>query len=802
MDEVAPHQLADLLSSAPAGVKVLSLDCFDTLIWRNTHAPRDVFADLAQAGCAADQRAFAESAARERARGAGGREEVAIAEIYEALAPQATPEARAAAVQAELAAEARHCFAFAPTAELIREAKARGLKVVIVSDTYLDKDQLRALIADVGGAELSGLIDEIHCSSRYGMPKALGLFTPVLKALGVAPEAVLHLGDNWKADVAAPRALGVHAVHFKQFSEAAEQRLRLEAAAGGLLDPRLRNETPVYQPHRAQVAISSAVLDDGAVILGYETLGPIMHGFARWLRAEAEALAAQSRGRVHTLFVMRDGWLPKLVFDALAQPGEAESPAIEISRFTAIASAFHTAEDALRFAEANLEGMTVEVLARQLLFTPDEARGLARGRDAKAAFLTELRRERTLAKVVARSQAMAERLVAYVRAQVDVRPGDTLVLADLGYNGTVQNYVEPLLRRALGVSVAGRYFLLREQSVSGCDKAGLIDRTAYDHQALHALTASVAVLEQLCTAAQGSVVDYDAQGRPIRAGEGIKGRQSQVRDVVQQACVQFALGYGSAFVAPPRSDGVEASRQAAASAFARLAFLPQPDELAALDSFEHDVNLGTSDTLKLFDHATAAEGLKRLGLFYMNNATRMYLPAELRGQGLPLSLTLMAMRRFGLDIRYADFSDDAQTLPVMIADQSDVHLDQVRLAPTHDGYRLAAAPVGAGRYTVGLRFGQLYDWIQLESVEFVRAADFMGDKPAEDWRRSPASPVFEAMETAGSGLMRCLDETAFMMTPPPAGAGEEAWLLVVVFRPLAMREHSVAAVDPMRTAAE
>ncbi len=39
-------ELADILESAPAGVRILSLDCFDTLIWRNVQAPVDVFADL------------------------------------------------------------------------------------------------------------------------------------------------------------------------------------------------------------------------------------------------------------------------------------------------------------------------------------------------------------------------------------------------------------------------------------------------------------------------------------------------------------------------------------------------------------------------------------------------------------------------------------------------------------------------------------------------------------------------------------------------------------------------------------
>ncbi|MCV4615156.1 hypothetical protein OFM04_35190, partial [Escherichia coli] len=72
----------------------------------------------------------------------------------------------------ELAAEARHCYGFAPVQDLIRAAKARGLGVIIVSDTYLDETQLRALIAAAAGDDIAAAIDRIFPSSAYGVNKA------------------------------------------------------------------------------------------------------------------------------------------------------------------------------------------------------------------------------------------------------------------------------------------------------------------------------------------------------------------------------------------------------------------------------------------------------------------------------------------------------------------------------------------------------------------------------------------------------------------------------------------------------
>ena len=44
-DHCLPHQLPDVLDWF-SGLKVLSLDCFDTLLWRDCHAPTDLFATL------------------------------------------------------------------------------------------------------------------------------------------------------------------------------------------------------------------------------------------------------------------------------------------------------------------------------------------------------------------------------------------------------------------------------------------------------------------------------------------------------------------------------------------------------------------------------------------------------------------------------------------------------------------------------------------------------------------------------------------------------------------------------------
>ena len=486
----------------------------------------------------------------------------------------------------------------------------------------------------------------------------------------------------------------------------------------------------VFQPHRAAVALGEPRIDDPAEALGFVTLGPIMTPFAHWIAAEADAIGAARGGRTHLLFLMRDGFLPRRVFDA-AHPDRV-THAVEISRFTAIAAGLGRDGAVRRFVVDEIGDGSGKDFLRQLLIDADEATTLttdAGNGDDAYDLADTLCAAPWVDRIVARGRAFADRLVDYVRTTVDPAPGDTLMLVDLGYNGTVQNHVDALFAEAFDVHVAGRYLLLSETLPSSLDKRGMIDATTHDRGVLDALIGAVAVLEQVCTASQGSVLDY-ADGAPIRGAAGIKGQQSETRERVQAGCVAYAADERSAMVRRRHPADTSAMRQAAVAALARLLFLPLPDEIALFTRFEHDANLGTDHMITLFDPATASRGLREHGLFYLKNSDRMYLPAELRGHGLPTSLAYLAQRRFGLDLRYADFCDSGIDIPVLMADGQDAFADMVRATPTHDGYHVAAIPIGACRYTVGVQFGRHHEWLQIESARFMPVRDVPGGRYA------------------------------------------------------------------------
>jgi FMN phosphatase YigB (HAD superfamily) len=159
---VSADQLLQVLKRFGEGKTVLSLDCFDTLIWRTTHAASDLFSDL---DCGARVRAWSESLQRQYNYVARGSTEVSLREIHARAYPRADADELTGRVNDELLAEHSLCFGFAPTVSLMRAARARGMRIVVVSDTYLDEAQLRALIAHAAGASVLAMIDQVFCSS-------------------------------------------------------------------------------------------------------------------------------------------------------------------------------------------------------------------------------------------------------------------------------------------------------------------------------------------------------------------------------------------------------------------------------------------------------------------------------------------------------------------------------------------------------------------------------------------------------------------------------------------------------------
>ena len=788
----APHELVGVLDRYP-GVKVLSLDCFDTLLWRDSHAPHDVFATLP--GILLSQRMAGEGRARQLARAARGVLDVSIDTIYGAMMPRADARARGVAIAAELAAETRHCHAFAPVVALMREARWRKMKVIIVSDTYYDQRQLLQLIGDAAGADVAALIDQVFCSSSFGRPKANGLYQDVLARVKARPDQILHIGDNHKADVIGVRPFGVHTMHLVQFEPDVARQLRMESTIATMLFGHGHGGLTRPQPHRAALALGLPQETDPARRLGQSVLGPLFYGFDAWLRKEADALAEKGRsektgapaggGQVHWLFLMRDGYLPMRVHRAVGAMGSAHD--LEISRMTAT------------FASITGDAALTRLLAEQAATMAPALGKLLRLDDATIAqvcgALTPIAARQALGqwclvplnrrRIVADARALRSRMVMHIRRAVDPAPGDTLMLVDLGYNGSVQSLVGPLLAQELDVTVAGRYLLLHETEISGLDKRGLIDQRHLDFVALETMVGNVAVLEQLSTTAIGSVIDYAQDGTPIRAANSIKPGQNEIREAIQSGCIDFLRHQVDATIrAGVSDDHLRLWREACAAAMTRLMFLPLQPEIATITAFEHDLNLGTDQMVDLFDKAAARRGLRQKGLLYQKGTRRMFVPAELAGEGMPVRLANFTTTRFGSALTFGDVADGGTTVPVVLVQPHGEVQGVCPARPTHDGFHALCIPLGSDRYPVAVQIGAAARHIEIETIIAVPTSEYLHTRPNAASRETVVAPLLDGIVEYAPRLWQCQSDYAFALLQPPSMPDVDDLMLVMVFRAL------------------
>lgn len=211
------------LSFDPGTVDLVSVDLFDTLLLRDHCCERRRFLKIARRAAtaleAAGWRVTVEALYRSRLdahrlayraldwdRPQG---DAPLARIHhlQTTVLGLPAEAAAALGGAELAFEAASLH---PNRRLLRRLaafRARGKRVIAISDMYLPRAFLCELLDRVAPGHP---VDAVYCSAEFNLTKRSSrLFGAVLEREGVAPGRVLHLGDDRRADLEMARTAGL-----------------------------------------------------------------------------------------------------------------------------------------------------------------------------------------------------------------------------------------------------------------------------------------------------------------------------------------------------------------------------------------------------------------------------------------------------------------------------------------------------------------------------------------------------------------------------------------------------------------
>ncbi len=604
-------------------IRVLSLDVFDTLLFRKLPEPVDAFPLIARRlgdrgalapGIGPEVFARLRRAAEDRAReevGAAGRGvEVTLEQIHRALPAFLFARALSLAELAEVECEVERDV-LVPDLDvvaLVSAAREGGRRVVAVSDTYFSEPQLRRFMAR--GPLDPGEIERVFPSSRYGAGKASGLFSAVLDDLGCRPEEVLHVGDNHFSDVVAPGRLGIHTVYFERRPEALERIFDREAVAHRApLHPRHGDHGTSALRAKTLARIEGQRQPEGLRpfwAFGAASLGPPLAGFAEWVHHRAAAVGASK-----VFCLMREGALVTEVVNAArlsGQPAAVAEPLWLSRQVCARASIVEGTRAELEALFVRRRLPTLRELAANLGLTLDDLPSLAGRADTRlddAGFgdvvIDEiLSRSELRARVVAESRAMRRRIVRYLEQQRP--PGeDRLVLVDLGWRATIQATIEEILAEAgIDCRTLGLYLVTSDYAtgrvLSGVEAHGFLGSCGVPEAPVEAVIRSPEVLEQICMPDHGSQVGLTEELRPVLAAADDPSLQAVERSAVQQGILAFQqqwLRYREALPGAlgPLWDG---GRDRLLAMVTRAVAAPTADEAALFGAWLHDENFGSS----------------------------------------------------------------------------------------------------------------------------------------------------------------------------------------------------------------
>lgn len=206
-------------------VKLVSCDIFDTLIFRTTVTPHDLFLVLGREAKEKgllkniepeefkELRIRAEKKAQVIKEKEQGAFEANLYEIYDQMPFESVTKEEL--LELELNIEKKCLFLNPSIASLLRYYHEKGIPVVLLSDMYLFREQVEDLLASVGFD--CAILDDIIISSQYLVSKwNKGLYQVLLdKYSHISPSEMIHIGDNYHTDVVNALKCGMRAIHYK-----------------------------------------------------------------------------------------------------------------------------------------------------------------------------------------------------------------------------------------------------------------------------------------------------------------------------------------------------------------------------------------------------------------------------------------------------------------------------------------------------------------------------------------------------------------------------------------------------------
>lgn len=295
----------DILANAKH-FDVISFDIFDTLLLRPLMCPSDVFEiiehETGQKGFAAVRKRAAIDSFEQA--DCHDKEERTLGEIY-GLIPQ-----YAGLAECEKDVESRLLVGNPELIRVFNELKESGKRIILSSDMYLPGDFIKTVLHKNGIDGWRGF----YLSNECGVRKSTGnLWEHIVKSENVAPDRILHIGDDFNSDFETPRRYGV--VTYK-YEKVVDRFIRENPWAKTFLES---GRSPIRRNMIGAVAVIRQIISCGEECVDWRpNLAVVLLLVIGYSYSMFVVKDAKRRGLNKLLMLARDGYNLEPIINILA----------------------------------------------------------------------------------------------------------------------------------------------------------------------------------------------------------------------------------------------------------------------------------------------------------------------------------------------------------------------------------------------------------------------------------------------------------------------------------------------------
>ena len=252
--------------------KYISFDIFDTLVVRNVMKPTDVFKVVEEKYNSIYKDKISDFSsnrikAQKDASLKDEKLETLIEDFYKELENYYDKDVCKKLCKIEKEVEINLCVPNKKYIELYRELIENNKKIIITSDMYLDLDTINKILKKCGITKY----EKLYLSSLYQKRKSNGsMYDFIIKDLNISSNDLIHIGDNVISDYLIPKFKGIKVQRVKNKKEVMFYNKRVKDYNYYMLEKFISNNIDLSKSYYER--------------MGYETFGPILYGFSKWLQ--------------------------------------------------------------------------------------------------------------------------------------------------------------------------------------------------------------------------------------------------------------------------------------------------------------------------------------------------------------------------------------------------------------------------------------------------------------------------------------------------------------------------------------